>query len=100
MTIVNEKLYFSQEEMEAMNTFAVMLSAMGLTCAPWQSFGFEADLCNAAITLSTITANAEKIAGGWMFDPTTNYYGSEYDEQGFVVDNVVDAPFFMIKEID
>jgi len=85
MTIVNDKLYFSQDEMEQMNTFSVMMSALGLTCAPWQHFGFSADLCNAAITISTIAANAEKITGGWVFDPTTSYYGSEYEEQGFAV---------------
>ena len=37
MTIVNNKLYFSAKEMERMNTLAVMLSATGLTCAPWQN---------------------------------------------------------------
>ena len=94
MTIVNDKLYFSQDEMEHMNTCAVMISAMGLTCAHWQHFGFDADLCNAAITLSTITANAEKITGGYVFDPSTNYYGSEYDEQGFAVGDTEIANFW------
>lgn len=90
MTIKNEVLHFSAEEMEQMNTLAVMLSATGLTCAPWQNFGFAEDLCNAAITLSTITANAEKSGQGFCFDLKQEIYGSECgDAQGFAVDNVV-----------
>ena len=90
MTIVNNKLYFSAKEMERMNTLAVMLSATGLTCAPWQNFGFAEDLCNAAITLSTLTANAEKCGEGFYFDLENEIYGSDWEaEQGFAVDDVV-----------
>ena len=90
MTIKNEVLHFSAEEMEQINTLAVMLSATGLTCAPWQNFGFANDLCNAAITLSTITANAEKCGSDFCFDLTKEIYGSDWEaEQGFAVDDVV-----------
>ena len=89
MTIKNNKLYFTPSEHETLNLFAVMMSAAGLTCVPWQNFGFAEDLCNCAITLSTITANADYIGKEYVFDLSKEIYGSEYDEQGFCVDNCI-----------
>lgn len=92
MTINSKnQLIMTVGEYNLINQFAVTLASAGILAMPWQCFGFSNDLANAAITLSTLTANAEQLDDYvYAFDLTKEIYGSEYEaEQGFAVDDVV-----------